>query len=170
MGGGGDKASLVTTDTQETCTSLSKTLPVALPRLERVLDLSMMALLLGLFSTDLLANDMSAVTLVMDILKTNRRKTFNRVLPGQTRRPFTAQADASGAHLPSNLCFRKSNSAFCIMSVTWKDESDGTVGKTSQGSRGFHITHELGVDLAVINGRNGENLTQTACSFRRRKV
>lgn len=29
----------------------------------------MMALLLGLFSTDLLANDMSAVTLVMDILK-----------------------------------------------------------------------------------------------------
>lgn len=42
----------------------------------------MMALLLGLFSTDLLANDMSAVTLVMDILKTNRRKTFNKVLPG----------------------------------------------------------------------------------------
>lgn len=78
MGGGGDKPSLVTTDTQETCTSLSKTLPVALPRLERVLDLSMMALLLGLFSTDLLANDMSAVTLVMDILKTNQRKTFNK--------------------------------------------------------------------------------------------
>lgn len=41
-----------------------------------------MALLLGLFSTDLLANDMSAVTLVMDILKTNQRKTFNKVLPG----------------------------------------------------------------------------------------
>lgn len=41
----------------------------ALPRLERVLDLSMMALLLGLLSTDLLANDMSAVTLVMDILQ-----------------------------------------------------------------------------------------------------
>lgn len=78
MWGGGDKPSLVTTDTQETCTSLSKTLPVALPRLERVLDLSMMALLLGLFSTDLLANDMSAVTLVMDILKTNQRKTFNK--------------------------------------------------------------------------------------------
>lgn len=53
---------------------------MALPRLERVLDLSMMALLLGLFSTDLLANDMSAVTLVMDILKTNQRKTFNTYL------------------------------------------------------------------------------------------
>lgn len=56
------------TNTYKTCTSLSETVPVALPRLERVLDLSMMALLLGLFSTDLLANDMSAVTLVMDIL------------------------------------------------------------------------------------------------------
>ena len=41
---------------------------LVLPRLERVLDLSMMALLLGLFNTDLLARDMSAVTLVMDIL------------------------------------------------------------------------------------------------------
>lgn len=75
--------SLVTTGTWETCTSLSKTLPVALPRLERVLDLSMMALLLGLFSTDLLANDMSAVTLVMDILKTPRppkkNKTFHKI-------------------------------------------------------------------------------------------
>lgn len=53
----------------KTCTSLSETVPVALPRLERVLDLSMMALLLGLFSTDLLANEISAVTLVMDILE-----------------------------------------------------------------------------------------------------
>lgn len=51
---------------------IERTVPVALPRLERVLDLSMMALLLGLFSTDLLANDMSAVTLVMDILKIMR--------------------------------------------------------------------------------------------------
>jgi len=57
----------------KTCTSLSETVPVALPRLERVLDLSMMALLLGLLSTDLLANEMSAVTLVMDILQ--QRKT-----------------------------------------------------------------------------------------------
>lgn len=52
------------------CTSLSETLP----RLERVLDLSMMALLLGLFSTDLLANDMSAVTLVMDILQQQQQQ------------------------------------------------------------------------------------------------
>lgn len=61
-------------DTDKTCTSLSGTVPVALPRLERVLDLSMMALLLGLFSTDLLANDMSAVTLVMDILKQHKEQ------------------------------------------------------------------------------------------------
>lgn len=25
----------------------------------------------------------------------------------------------TGTNLPSNLCFRKSNKAFCIMSVTW---------------------------------------------------
>lgn len=42
---------------------------VSLPRLERVLDRSMMALLLGLFKTDLLASDMSAVTRVIEILK-----------------------------------------------------------------------------------------------------
>lgn len=40
-----------------------------LPRLDRVLDLSMMALLLGLLRTDLLANDISAVTRVIDILQ-----------------------------------------------------------------------------------------------------
>lgn len=39
-----------------------------IPRLERVLDRSMMALLLGLLRTDLLASDMSAVTRVIDIL------------------------------------------------------------------------------------------------------
>lgn len=60
---------LICSNTHETCTSLSETVPVALPRLERVLDLSMMARLLGLLSTDLLANDISAVTLVMDILQ-----------------------------------------------------------------------------------------------------
>lgn len=42
---------------------------VMIPRLDLVLDLSMMALLLGLLSTDLLARAMSAVTLVMDILQ-----------------------------------------------------------------------------------------------------
>lgn len=40
-----------------------------LPRLERVLDRSIMALLLGLLRTDLLANDISAVTRVIEILK-----------------------------------------------------------------------------------------------------
>lgn len=40
-----------------------------IPRLDLVLDLSIMVLLLGLFSTDRLAKEMSAVTLVIDILK-----------------------------------------------------------------------------------------------------
>lgn len=39
-----------------------------LPRLERVLERSMMACLLGLFRTDRLAREMSAVTRVIDIL------------------------------------------------------------------------------------------------------
>lgn len=107
------------------CTSLSETVPVALPRLERVLDLSMMARLLGLLSTDLLANDMSAVTLVMDILQ--QSKTY------VSQRAHWHQEDGSNkrlcitvtAHLPSNLCFRKSNSAFCIISVTCSNESNG---------------------------------------------
>lgn len=71
---GGISTTLTSLYTYKTCTSLSETVPVALPRLERVLDLSMMALLLGLFSTDLLANDMSAVTLVMDILETKHKR------------------------------------------------------------------------------------------------
>ena len=40
----------------------------ALPRLERVLERSMMVCLLGLFSTERLAREMSAVTRVMEIL------------------------------------------------------------------------------------------------------
>lgn len=40
-----------------------------LPRLERVLERSMMVCLLGLLRTERLANDMSAVTRVMDILE-----------------------------------------------------------------------------------------------------
>lgn len=39
-----------------------------LPKLERVFERSIIALLLGLFRTDLLAREMSAVTLVIDIL------------------------------------------------------------------------------------------------------
>lgn len=107
---------------------IERTVPVALPRLERVLDLSMMALLLGLFSTDLLANDMSAVTLVMDILeKKKKKRRIHTRHPEQTvSRMMHCTTDAASlltAHLPSNLCFRKSNSAFCIISVTCADES-----------------------------------------------
>lgn len=82
----------------------------------------MMALLLGLFSTDLLANDMSAVTLVMDILKHNDKchLTFDTERTGSG---MTLCVTDTVAHLPSNRCFRKSNSAFCIISVTYNDES-----------------------------------------------
>ena len=41
----------------------------ALPRLERVLERSMMVCLLGLFRTERLAREMSAVTRVMEILR-----------------------------------------------------------------------------------------------------
>lgn len=109
---------------------------VALPRLERVLDLSMMALLLGLFSTDLLANDMSAVTLVMDILKQHKHTSYRA-----NRQEDDDDDDALysvSAHLPSNLCFRKSNRAFCIMSVTCRQES----GQKKQRRRiSGEITH-----------------------------
>lgn len=45
-----------------------------LPKLDLVLDLSMIACLLGLFNTERLAREMSAVTLVMDILLEKREK------------------------------------------------------------------------------------------------
>lgn len=44
-----------------------------LPKLDLVFDRSIIALLLGLFSTDLLAREMSAVTLVIDILRGRTR-------------------------------------------------------------------------------------------------
>lgn len=44
----------------------------ALPRLERVLERSMMVCLLGLLRTERLAKEMSAVTRVMDILQRSR--------------------------------------------------------------------------------------------------
>lgn len=95
----------------------------------------MMALLLGLFSTDLLANDMSAVTLVMDILKTNQRRTVNKYF----RATIHSEADVT-THLPSNLCFRKSNSAFCIISVTYKDESMKLSGEQVKVFEVFTLT------------------------------
>lgn len=45
-----------------------------LPKLDLVLDLSIIACLLGLFNTERLAREMSAVTLVMDILLQEKKK------------------------------------------------------------------------------------------------
>lgn len=143
-----ENLSLVTTGTWETCTSLSKTLPVALPRLERVLDLSMMALLLGLFSTDLLAKDMSAVTLVMDILKTSpppKKTDISQDLQGKLA-VIHSETDET-THLPSNLCFRKSNSAFCIISVTYKDDESAVINGRN---RGHLFLSELEVELVEL--------------------
>lgn len=36
------------------------------------------------------------------------------------RECYTRGAAEARSYLPSNLCFRKSKSAFCIMSVTWR--------------------------------------------------
>lgn len=47
---------------------------VHVPRLERVLERSMMACLLGLLRTERLAREMSAVTRVIDILKEGKKK------------------------------------------------------------------------------------------------
>lgn len=44
------------------------------PKFERVLERSMMACLLGLFRTERLAREISAVTRVIDILKTRGKK------------------------------------------------------------------------------------------------
>lgn len=54
-----------------------------LPRLERVLERSMMVCLLGLLRTERLANDMSAVTRVMDILE-NREAARWLIPAGET--------------------------------------------------------------------------------------
>lgn len=58
--------------------SVSRCEGAVLPRLERVLERSMMVCLLGLLRTERLASDMSAVTLVMDILKTTMGHTRSR--------------------------------------------------------------------------------------------
>lgn len=54
--------------------SLNSLVLTDLPKLDLVLDLSMIACLLGLFNTERLAREMSAVTLVMDILLEKREK------------------------------------------------------------------------------------------------
>lgn len=89
------------------------------PRLERVLERSMMVCLLGLLRTERLAKEMSAVTRVMDILEeTCGTATFRSREKGGRREED--QPLLFPTYLPSNLCFRKSKSAFCIMSVTWR--------------------------------------------------
>lgn len=54
------------------CTNMQ--IMVFSPKLERVLDLSIMARLLGLLRTDLLASDISAVTRVIVILNKKQKK------------------------------------------------------------------------------------------------
>lgn len=61
-----------------------------LPRLERVLDRSMMALLLGLLRTDLLASDISAVTRVIDILWQFTHKRVPLLSPVNTNTHVTS--------------------------------------------------------------------------------
>lgn len=53
---------------KEYLNSLSSLVLADLPKLDLVLDLSIIACLLGLFNTERLAREISAVTLVMDIL------------------------------------------------------------------------------------------------------
>lgn len=51
-----------------------------LPKLERVLERSMMACLLGLFNTERLAREISAVTRVMDILSERQKQTADTMM------------------------------------------------------------------------------------------
>lgn len=60
-----------------------------LPRLERVLERSMMVCLLGLLRTERLASDMSAVTRVMDILQ--QRSGTSAVTGSGRRKPLKAE-------------------------------------------------------------------------------
>lgn len=85
-----------------------------------MLDRSIMGLLLR---TDLLANDRSAVTRVIEILKSPKHtgpKIFSETSVGHVCRTAVSASPLSLTHLPSNLCLRKSKRAFCIMSVTWQ--------------------------------------------------
>lgn len=96
-----------------------------------------MVLLPGLLSTDRFASERSAVTRVIEILGwgvENHSPPLNfkpqaSPYPGPTNFLFRGDLatgtwkemppEARAAHLPSNLCLRKSKRAFCIMSVTW---------------------------------------------------
>lgn len=62
-------------NSKDSYSKIDKTLWSYIPKLDLVFDLSMMARLLGLFRTDLLANDISAVTRVIDILKWSNKDT-----------------------------------------------------------------------------------------------
>lgn len=62
-------------NSKDSYSKIDKTLWRYIPKLDLVFDLSMMARLLGLFRTDLLANDISAVTRVIDILKWSNKDT-----------------------------------------------------------------------------------------------
>lgn len=71
-----------------------------LPKLDLVFDRSIIALLLGLFRTDLLAREMSAVTLVIDILRVRTQNKTTTVtfsvhsyIPFQSANPIKYHAD-----------------------------------------------------------------------------
>lgn len=99
-----------------------------------MLDLSMMALLLGLFSTDLLAKDMSAVTLVMDILQQPRKHTHRHVThPPKLLAAGIRMTDAFGCLLTSRqTCASGSQtalSASCLSPrLTNEEEGAGEKG------------------------------------------
>lgn len=90
------------------------------PKLERVLDRSIKAFFPGLLRMDRFAREMSAVTRVMVILENKWNGRSCCRVRVYTDGWFKYVAKHQRTYLPSNLCFKKSNRAFCIMSVTWR--------------------------------------------------
>ena len=80
------------------------------------------------------ANEISAVTLVMMILKKKMELHFNNYQEAVQKWKIVATARVINAmtYLPSNLCLRKSNRAFCIMSVTSYPFSEGPIRTTGR--------------------------------------
>lgn len=80
------------------------------------------------------ANEISAVTLVMMILKKKWDYILITIKKLCKSGKFVATAGVINAmtYLPSNLCLRKSNRAFCIMSVTSYPFSEGPIRTTGR--------------------------------------
>lgn len=70
-----------------------------------------------------LAREMSAVTRVIVILeRRHNNKHYNTIMFNEKNRASHLThggQELNRTNLPSNRCFKKSNSAFCIISVTW---------------------------------------------------